>query len=340
MKLSASAAAVSTVIGVSLSALDAPVIVAAVAVLTLIATVIGTIQSLFIIAQSSGGIYSTATGTGTFYDKVEAFAHDFTIMVVGIVTLTGSVKSIEASLSSFKSAAQELFGRKSRLTPSEVTKTYKGAKLITSFDDFAEYAKGFLDDDALQYVKGALGNDAEDTARLKKVARLIEDGSGKIGRKLSKEEIKAGLDALWDDAGVEGALAAVERVSKSGFGGKLTIIESGNYSTSEINAAKYMASQGYDVVLRPPKGTRRDGGTSDLLVNGINYDIYTPITNNPSSIIRAITKKNTQTLGVVLDLSNTSVTVDDLGNILARVKGAIESKGAACNINDIIVMPK
>ena len=214
LELSVSAAAVSSVIGISLSAIEAPVVVAAVAIIGLIAGVIGTIQSLFMIAQSTGGIYSTATGTGTFYDKVEAFAHDFIIMVVGMVTLTGSVKSIEASLSSFKSASQELFGRKSRLTPSEVSKIYKGAKLITSFDDFIEYAKGFLDDDVLQYVNEVLGNDADDTAKLKKVAQLIEDGSGKIGKKLSKEELKAGLDALWDDGGVEGALAAIKKVAK------------------------------------------------------------------------------------------------------------------------------
>ena len=85
-----------------------------------------------------------------------------------------------------------------------------------------------------------------------------------------------------------------------------------------------MADLGNDVVLRPPEGTRADGGTSDLLVNGINYDVYTPTTTNPSAIIRAITKKNTQTTGVVLDLSSTTVTEEQLGNILARVKGAIE----------------
>ena len=73
-----------------------------------------------------------------------------------MVVLKNSVKTIEASLSSFKSAAQELFGRKSRLTPSEVTKTYKGAKLITSFDDFTEYAKRYLDEDALKYAKEML----------------------------------------------------------------------------------------------------------------------------------------------------------------------------------------
>lgn len=76
------------------------------------------------------------------------------------------------------------------------------------------------------------------------------------------------------------------------------------------------------------------------MVNGINYDVYTPTTNNPSAIIRAITKKNTQTKGVVLDLSSTTVTANDLGNVLGRVRGAIEKNGGTCNINDIVVMPK
>ena len=117
-------------------------------------------------------------------------------------------------------------------------------------------------------------------------------------------------------------------------------MDGGTYSSSEMNAAQNMANQGNDVVLRPPVGTRANGGTSDLLVNGINYDVYTPTTSNPSAIIRAITKKNTQATGIVLDLSSTTVTKNDLGNILARVKGAIEKNGGICNINDIVVMPK
>ena len=62
--------------------------------------------------------------------------------------------------------------------------------MVTSFDDFAEYAKGFLDEDALLYAKEVLGNDADDTAQLKKIAQLVEDGSKKIGMKISKEELR------------------------------------------------------------------------------------------------------------------------------------------------------
>ena len=130
----------------------------------------------------------------------------------------------------FKSVALNLSHRTIGLTPSEVVEYSKSPNLITSFDDFAEYAKGYLDDDALQYAKEVLGNDVDDTARLKKIAQLVEDGSEKIGKKLSKEELKAGLDALWDDAGVEGALAAIERVFK---GDEYTIIWDKIVATAE-----------------------------------------------------------------------------------------------------------
>ncbi|MDE6567608.1 MAG: hypothetical protein K2K70_07740, partial [Lachnospiraceae bacterium] len=96
---SASAEVVSTAIGISVSMLGGPITATVVAILSLIPAVIGTIQSLFMIAQSAGGIYSTATGTGTIYDKAEAFAHDFIIMAVGIIVLRDSVKTLDASLS-------------------------------------------------------------------------------------------------------------------------------------------------------------------------------------------------------------------------------------------------
>ncbi|WP_428037165.1 hypothetical protein [Chryseobacterium nepalense] len=78
-----------------------------------------------------------------------------------------------------------------------------------------------------------------------------------------------------------------------------------------------------------------EGRTSDLLINGISYDVYTPETSNISSIVRAIRNKNTQCNGVVLDLSKTSIKALDLGNLLKRVQGA-----GAKNINDIVIMPK
>jgi len=123
--------------------------------------------------------------------------------------------------------------------------------------------------------------------------------------------------------------------------GRLEIISGKEpFSQTEINAARYMAEQGHDVVLRPPVGTRLDGGTSDLLVNGINYDVYTPKTSNVSRIVGGIASKNSQTTGVVLDLSQTSATADDFANVLQRVQGSIRAGGKEVNITDIVIMPK
>lgn len=48
-------------------------------------------------------------------------------------------------------------------------------------------------------------------------------------------------------------------------------ITASNPSASELRAARYMAAQGFNVELRDPVGKRIDGGTSDLVVNGVNY---------------------------------------------------------------------
>jgi len=111
------------------------------------------------------------------------------------------------------------------------------------------------------------------------------------------------------------------------------VIDAGKFSASEIRSAEHLASLGRDVRLRPPVGTRAAGTTSDLLVNGVTFDVFTPVSTNPNRIISAIAKKNSQARGIVLDLSETTVRPDQLGNILARVRGA-----GATNIDEIIVI--
>ncbi|WP_423735448.1 RHS repeat-associated core domain-containing protein [Chitinophaga caseinilytica] len=124
--------------------------------------------------------------------------------------------------------------------------------------------------------------------------------------------------------------------------GSFRIEKGEKFSQSEINAARYVHSLGNrDVYLRKPVGTRAGGETSDLVVNGVNYDVMTPITDKPGNIIKAMAKKNSQTTGIVLDLSRTTVTAKELGNVLRRVQGAIETnKDKTVNIKDIIIMPK
>ena len=113
---------------------------------------------------------------------------------------------------------------------------------------------------------------------------------------------------------------------------KLTIIK-GEYSESELRCARYMSELGNEVVLRPASGSRLNGGTSDLLVNGLRYDVYTPITPSPDRIVSLVAKKNQQAVGVIVDLSKTSVKREQLGNVLQRVRGA-----GAKNIQDVIII--
>jgi filamentous hemagglutinin len=139
-------------------------------------------------------------------------------------------------------------------------------------------------------------------------------------------------------SGGQGESPAANQGASTGNGptpgeGKLTIVEGGSYSASEQNAARYMSEQGHDVTLRPPSGTRAGGGTSDLLVDGKPYDVYTPTTSNPDRIISAIAKKNTQAEGVVLDLTGSSVTRAQLGNVVARVQGA-----GATKITNVVII--
>ncbi|WP_454859219.1 RHS repeat-associated core domain-containing protein [Promicromonospora soli] len=107
-------------------------------------------------------------------------------------------------------------------------------------------------------------------------------------------------------------------------------------SASEIRAAEFMSAQGRSVVLRDPvEGAARGSGTSDLLVDGVQWDVYTPTSGSATNIIRAIAKKGSQVQGggVVLDFSRTSVTADDLGDIMARVGNSTS------RISDVVVLP-
>ncbi|MER7606968.1 DNRLRE domain-containing protein [Nocardioides sp. NPDC127503] len=116
-------------------------------------------------------------------------------------------------------------------------------------------------------------------------------------------------------------------------GGSLSVTAA-NASASELRAAEHMSSLGRNVELRDPVGARGTA-TSDLLVDGLQYDVYTPTSSNPNSIIRAIAKKGSQVQGggVVLDLSQTSVTRADLGDIMARVANSTS------RVSDVVVLP-
>ena len=142
-----------------------------------------------------------------------------------------------------------------------------------------------------------------------------------------------GVYVLSTGAGGSGQAAIEGTVASNEARGSLQVIPGGIYSPSELSSAQALADAGHNVILRPPVGTRSAGGTSDLLVDGIRYDVYTPTTANANRIISAIAKKNSQAEGIVLDLGATSVTRAELGNVLERVRGA-----GATNIKDVIIL--
>jgi filamentous hemagglutinin len=67
-------------------------------------------------------------------------------------------------------------------------------------------------------------------------------------------------------------------------------------------------------------------------VDGLTYDIYSPITNNADRIVSEVARKGNQAHGVILDLSRSSVTAEQLGNVLNR------AQGTGSRIQDVIIL--
>ena len=84
-------------------------------------------------------------------------------------------------------------------------------------------------------------------------------------------------------------------------------------------------------MLREASGV---GRTSDLLLDGVPHDVYTPTTGSLDRIVSSIAGKGSQVNGggVVLDLSKSPLSGVDAAELLARVQGVTS------NISDIIVL--
>jgi hypothetical protein len=141
------------------------------------------------------------------------------------------------------------------------------------------------------------------------------------------------LDTEMTQGASEPTLAA-DSVPELPNPGTLTITAA-NPSASEVRAAQYMTRRGYNVELRDPVGTRKGGMTSDMLIDGVRWDVYTPTTSNASRIVSAAASKGSQVLGggVIIDLSQSTVTAEDLANIEYRVA----QTGA--RVGQIVVLP-
>ncbi|GAA3976938.1 hypothetical protein GCM10022232_05600 [Streptomyces plumbiresistens] len=93
-----------------------------------------------------------------------------------------------------------------------------------------------------------------------------------------------------------------EAEGKSGSAGPKSgefVNEAEKATPDEIYAAEKVASQGNRVVLRDPPadGGTRGVDTSDVLVNGIQGDIYSPTSGNMDRISGAVSKKRNQVDG-------------------------------------------
>ncbi len=73
---------------------------------------------------------------------------------------------------------------------------------------------------------------------------------------------------------------------------------------------------------------------SDLMVDGVPYDVYTPRSGNIDRLVGAIADKSSQVHGggIVLDLRNSPLTPEQVGDLLPRVRGITDK------ISDIIVI--
>src|SRR5215469_1335955 len=76
----------------------------------------------------------------------------------------------------------------------------------------------------------------------------------------------------------------------------------------------YSQEEGNTVILREAqKGAVRGKDTADTLVNGIPDDVLTPRTLSPRNVAQSVAKKGDQASRVTVDLSETTVTREQLG---------------------------
>jgi RHS repeat-associated protein len=114
-------------------------------------------------------------------------------------------------------------------------------------------------------------------------------------------------------------------------------------AAAEIRAARYLRDHGVNVHFQKA-GLRRSktGETADFLVDGDRgtgrggrpYDVFSPEATKPDAVFRGIRNKDSQTTGVIVDFSRTPVKPEQLGNVMARLRGC-----NATNIQDVFYLP-
>jgi hypothetical protein len=61
------------------------------------------------------------------------------------------------------------------------------------------------------------------------------------------------------------------------------------------------------------------GGEKGTGVGGVPFDVYTPATTNPNNVILGIIAKNDQAPNIIVNLRHTTVTPEQLGDVISRI---------------------
>ncbi|MCH5267591.1 MAG: hypothetical protein J1E62_04520, partial [Lachnospiraceae bacterium] len=217
------------------------------------------IYSIFIIAKSAGGIYSTLTGDGDIYDKAEAFGHDAALMLVSVFFLKGSVDGMAKNISACKNAVKGLIGRIKRFNLLEFLGTATSYETIVDYESFIKYASEFAEADALSYIK-TVAKETDSIETLKKVGKLLEEGKGKLGRLLKLDEVKVGVETLLEGGDVAKALAAVEE------------FKAGGYITNIVDDIDNIAQEIIDINKKYSDGFEMNNSVHNILNSASYYD--------------------------------------------------------------------
>jgi hypothetical protein len=150
------------------------------------------------------------------------------------------------------------------------------------------------------------------------------------GRRLVREGVEAGVEQRVESStrrqllknGGEADVPSGRVTGGPEVTRKLRAAKAGDLSAAaEIEAARALRKAGLDVHFRTAAGDIGVQGvrTSDFLINGIPFEVFSPTTANPSRIVSQLAKKLPQADRFVLNLSQSSVGTADLRNLLGRI---------------------
>ncbi|MEH3021628.1 MAG: hemagglutinin repeat-containing protein [Pseudomonas oryzihabitans] len=97
-------------------------------------------------------------------------------------------------------------------------------------------------------------------------------------------------------------------------------------NANEVKAGEGLSGLGYDVTYKETASSKGIQGkrTADLEISGVgDVDVYTPVNNSSSSIVRAIEKKSNQADGVLVQVN---LPDSDMASIAARMWGKTNAK--------------